>query len=204
MPTGDLPSGAMSRTTRCHTQQRPAGLDGDSTAQSRSLDEGSSHPRPLQCPPRVCSRAQVTQGISEPVTNPTVSPDTQRIIPIPALPPHCVHPIQSYLFIHLCSSRDCSFFHPLPALSERMGRLLGRTQPGHRPAQLVQGRLHGDRGTPHAPGAGVPGHRTAPLRCSSLVPPGKASALRMPQAPPGQKPTRGWRRSRQSMGSARG
>lgn len=44
MPTGNLPSGAMGRTIRSQTQQRPAGLDGNSTAESRSLDEGSSNP----------------------------------------------------------------------------------------------------------------------------------------------------------------
>lgn len=68
-------------------------------------------------------------------------PDLQHIIPLPALPRCCVPLIQSYLFIHLCPSRDHLFFHLLPALSEQTGRLLGRTQPGQRPAQRAQGWL---------------------------------------------------------------
>lgn len=50
MPTRDLSSGVMSRTIRNPAQQRPAVLDGNSTAQSRSLDEGSSRLGPLQYP----------------------------------------------------------------------------------------------------------------------------------------------------------
>ena len=123
-------------------------------------------------------------------------------------PPRCVPSIQSYLFIPLCSSRDHSFFHPLPALSEQRGRLLGRIRTGQRPAQLAQGWLDtplppGDKDPPHAPEAGIPGHRTAPLWCSSSVPPEKASAPRMPQSPLGQQHTHGWRRRRQRMSSAR-
>lgn len=52
MPTGDLSSGARSRTIRSQTQQRPAGLDGNSAAQSRFLDEGSSHPQSPPSTPR--------------------------------------------------------------------------------------------------------------------------------------------------------
>lgn len=90
-----------------------------------------------------------------------------------------------------------------------MGRLLGRIQPGQRPAQLAQSQLDtplpaGDKGPPHALEAGIPGHRTAALQCLSLVPPGKASAPMMPQAAPGEQQSRSCRRCGQRMGSACG
>lgn len=38
-----------------------------------------------------------------------MTPDLQHIIPAPALPPLCIHSVQSYLFITLCPARIIHF-----------------------------------------------------------------------------------------------
>lgn len=163
----------------------------------------------LQHPPGSAAEPRSHKGFWS--QRPAMLPDLQCRSP-PALPPHCIHSIQNYLFICLCSSRDHSFIHfsILSLLSQngREGCWAGSDQDrdllncrglaGH-PTACMRTRIHHN-----APETGMPCPCTAPLRCLSSVPPRKASAPRMPQAPLGQQRTHGWGKHRQSTGSAHG
>lgn len=147
---------------------------------------------PPSISPRVCSRPQVAQGISEPTTN--HAPRSAAHHPCCSSPPRLCSLDPELPVYHFLPQQEHSFFHPLPALPEPTGWLPGRIQPGQTPAQPAQSWLLGDTDSPHALEAGI---LESPLPCTArLRPPGKASALRMLQAPLGQQCTHSWRRHR--------
>lgn len=95
---------------------------------------------------------------------------------IPALPPCCLHSIQSYLFIILCPNKHHSFSHTASALSDNWAGsdrdLLSLPRAGWTPHCLC-----GDEDPPDSLEAGIPGPCTS-LQCSFL---GKPQHQRCPK-----------------------
>lgn len=131
----------------------------------------------LAIPPRVCSRAQVTQRVLEP-TN----------IHVPKSPVFYLHPSSSSmlsslnpeLFVyHSLPQKHNSFSHPASALSDnwvgsdQYRDLLSLPRAGQTPHCLC-----GEEDPPDSLEAGIPGSCTAPLQFSSM---GKTQHQRCPR-----------------------